>query len=152
MGPTHKLLGASAAYGAAEAVHGTLAIHACLIGAAWVASTLPDADLKLGIPHRGPTHTPLACASVVAVVAVAAGLTVPALAPAIAGGALIGYAMHLIADGLTKHGVPHPLWPLIRRDIHLAPRGLRFLTGGAAERALALAVVVALGLYLNAAY
>lgn len=152
MGPTHKLLGASAAYGAAEAASGTLTVHACLIGAAVVASTLPDADLKLGIPHRGPTHTPLACALVVALVAVAAGLTVPELAPALAAGALIGYVMHLVADGLTKHGVPHPLWPLVRRDIHLAPRGLRFLTGGAAERVLALAVVAGLGLYLNAAY
>lgn len=68
---------------------------------------LPVRLLSL-LPHRGPPHSVLACALVAVACGVAVRLVDPALAPAAAVGVAIGYGGHLAADACTPSGVP--LW------------------------------------------
>jgi inner membrane protein len=75
--------------------------------------------------HRGATHSLLALAGIVALG------ELPFLPWAWAHLGLLvgwGYAFHLLADGLTKSGVPL-LWPLDLRFGFPPLRGLRFTTG-----------------------
>jgi len=74
--------------------------------------------------HRGPLHYPV----------VAIGLWVGAVIlrwpwlPWLA----FGYAVHILADGLTKAGIPW-LGPLSRKHWGLLPKRMRLRTGGAVE-------------------
>ncbi len=63
-------------------------------------------------------------------------------------GLVLGYASHLLGDGLTRSGIPL-LYPNPRR-VHLLPRSLRLLTGSIAEDgAMILLGAAALGLLLR---
>lgn len=50
----------------------------------------------------------------------------------------IGYVGHLLADGITRGGVPF-LGPLVRDDLFLLPKGKRLLVGGKADALVMLA-------------
>lgn len=102
-----------------------------LAAAAFVGATLPDADLKLRIRHRGITHSALACA-LVAWAAVATGLP----------GVAIGYVSHVLADACTPAGV-RALSPLSRRAVHLLPKAARIRTGSVRELIFGLAFAAA---------
>jgi inner membrane protein len=84
-------------------------------------SLLPDADVALGIEHRGPTHS-LAFA---AAAGLAAGGTAAAMKRnAIAYAALTAAAVasHVAVDLLVEGGTPlNPLWPA-GQDIHVHDR------------------------------
>ncbi len=80
--------------------------------------------------HRGRTHTLLALALL------GAGAWYLGLPPwALA--FLAGYASHLIADSLTRSGIPI-LWPITPWRFHLLPFGIRITTGSWLEYALVL--------------
>lgn len=75
--------------------------------------------------HRGATHSLLALAGII----LAGELPFLPWAPLHLGFLLgWGYALHLVADGLTKSGVPL-LWPLEYRAGFPPSRRLRFTTG-----------------------
>ncbi len=149
MGATHAALGALVGLALAAATHSPPDQAALLVGAAALASLLPDVDhpkaairQKLGIAghvaffwlrHRGITHT-LFVWGLVSVVALIA-LPQP-LALAISA----GYASHLIADCLTLSGLPL-LMPLSDRLIHLLPSPFRIRTGSLMESLLFLAIL-----------
>lgn len=61
-------------------------------------STLPDWDIKIGLKHRGFTHS-LLCLGILELIAWV--LYIPLIIPI-----LIGYGSHLIADSFTRYGVP----------------------------------------------
>lgn len=84
--------------------------------------------------HRGITHSALALLAVYLV----ASLYVPVWAYGLA--FVIGYASHLLADGITTSGIPF-LWPLSFRFI---PYFRPVRTGGVLEQVVALGVVAAL--------
>lgn len=89
-----------------------------------VATMLPDADMRLpGVPHRGPTHTPLfAAMSSLALFFVLLAVRVPIdLASILSGSVALAVLAHILADAITPMGVPHPLWPLRNRRIRLPP-------------------------------
>ncbi len=77
--------------------------------------------------HRGPLHYPI----------IALGLWLAATFADLPWLRYIafGYAAHILADALTRAGVP--LWgPFSRRDVGFLPRSLRIRTGSATERLL----------------
>jgi membrane-bound metal-dependent hydrolase YbcI (DUF457 family) len=97
-----------------------------------------------GVKHRGVTHS-LAAAGV----ALALGLGLYAFVPgygAVGPAFALGYASHLVADMLTRGGVPL-LWPK-EGKFHLLPGRLRFRTGSAAEYAVSLLATGLLALLL----
>ncbi|HEY4691113.1 MAG TPA: metal-dependent hydrolase [Anaerolineae bacterium] len=53
----------------------------------------------------------------------------------------VGYAAHLLADMLTRAGIPL-LWPFTDRRFHLLPRPLRVTTGTLVEYLLVLVAVI----------
>ncbi len=160
---THQIAGVGLAAATVAAVDAPGASAAVLIGAAWVGSLLPDADLagarfyrrtrierqvplvwlagmllrlpvRLAtlLPHRGPTHSVLACALATALTGVVAWLIHPDLALAASGGTAIGYGAHIAADACTPSGVP--VWaPFSRRRRWLLPARARIPTGGLRE-------------------
>lgn len=81
-----------------------------------------------GVQHRGLTHRGVIALAVLAVGLVLGRLTGYPDAGLAFG---LGYLSHLLADALTKTGVPL-LWPLPGR-VHLLPPGLRIRTGGLGE-------------------
>lgn len=119
---------------------------------------LLDATLRRGLalmanglarllPHRGITH------SLVTALLLTGGLALLLAAmpswPArgLPFAFLVGYVSHLVADGVTKTGVPL-LLPLMRHRFHLLPRGLRLTTGGTFEQSLFRLLLVVDGLFL----
>jgi membrane-bound metal-dependent hydrolase YbcI (DUF457 family) len=92
-----------------------------LAAAAWVGSTLPDADLALHLRHRGITHSVAACLAVTWL-AVLTGFL----------GLAIGYVSHVVADACTPAGV-RALAPFSRRPVHLLPKAARIRTGSLRE-------------------
>ena len=113
-----------------------------LVGALGWLARLPLRLLTL-LPHRGVTHSIIACAAA----AVLSGLLVaaadPALAGAAAAGMAIGYATHIAGDACTPSGVA--AWaPISRRRYWLLPPGLRIPTGSLREYALTVLVTAGL--------
>jgi membrane-bound metal-dependent hydrolase YbcI (DUF457 family) len=90
-----------------------------------------------GVKHRGLTHYMPTALAVIGL-ATLLGWWIHYPAAGLAFG--LGYFSHLLADGLTKSGVP--AWPY-SGDIHLLPRRLRFRTGSIGE---VIACVIAIGL------
>jgi membrane-bound metal-dependent hydrolase YbcI (DUF457 family) len=112
-----------------------------LVRLAGTLARLPVRLLAL-LPHRGLTHSLLACALATLLSGVLVSLAVPSLAPATAAGAAIGYGSHVAADACTPSGVP--AWaPFSRRRTWLLPARARIRTGGAGEY-LILALLTAL--------
>jgi inner membrane protein len=153
MGHTHLTLGVVFGLGVGIATHSTILESAGLAVIAGLSSILPDIDhpkgqirQKIGLAgdlslfwlsHRGLTHTLLANLAIF----VLSYLLLPELAQwAVVG----GYTSHLIADALTRHGIPL-FWPLSNRSIHLLPRPLRISTGGVIENMLWLVLLVGFG-------
>ncbi len=153
MGKTHLVIGAAAGLGVGVAMGADWRDMLILTGVAALAALLPDIDhpngsirQKMGflghiglfwLSHRGITHTLLA----LAVVELSAFYFLPyALALAVA----LGYLSHLVADMVTRNGLPI-LWPLYRRHLHLLPRPLRISTGGIIETMIFFAVVFLMG-------
>lgn len=169
LGHTHALIGVTTVVGA-QALTGfmephlvqdlptgiTLNISNGLIGA-----LLPDIDANessikrelglagqliqttlglMGVKHRGATHFGLT-ALLVFFVAIYVGryLGYPDLGFAFG----MGYLSHLLADGLTKSGVPL-LWPFYPKSVHLLPKLLRIRTGNSVETLLFIAITVCL--------
>lgn len=91
------------------------------------------------IGHRGPLHYPL----------IALGLWLLATIASLPWLRYIafGYIAHILADGLTRSGVPL-LGPFSKRDVGFLPKKLRIRTGGALEQLLGLAVWGYLGFSL----
>ncbi len=107
--------------------------------------------------HREGTHRPEAwvVASLPALALSFAWLIAPVFPQAdflilsgnftgIAWGFSIGYLSHLIADGMTRHGIPAGFLALLtgRKQFHTLPRGLRIVTGGVAEYVVVAGLVV----------
>ena len=144
MGATHSLVALSGAVVIAsqtttDYTHAGLFIGGCVMHAKG-----PDVDIKLHIPHRGPTtHSLLAVLLYSAVVYSVAAHFWPEYALVVGGGVCLGLVLHLLADALTISGVPL-LWPVVRGDIHLLPRGWRVRTDGRVESVLAFLLSVGL--------
>lgn len=85
------------------------------------AAVAPDFDIRLGIKHRGITHTLIAL-TLIAVV------SVHFLPEGVAICLIAGYASHLLADALTVRGIPF-FSPLVKRNISF----LALRTGGVVD-------------------
>lgn len=143
---SHVVVGGALWWGVAQATGQPT--EPAALGLAALGSLLPDIDhpqswagkrlalvsipLAALIGHRGVTHSLIAVAGFVALLA---GLGVNHLAAPLA----VGYLAHLLADALTVSGVPL-LWPSRR------PYGLRLIrTGSLAEIALIAVLGAGLG-------
>ncbi|MBU2236308.1 metal-dependent hydrolase [Patescibacteria group bacterium] len=62
----------------------------------------------------------------------------------------LGYASHLIADGMTHHGIPL-LWPWKGR-FHFLPKSFRIKTGAVTERILYVMLLLTLALFVMNSY
>lgn len=140
-----------------------IALVALTLPAAAFAGTLPDIDhpsswlgrrlpgvshlVRLVLGHRGGTH------SLLAVLGCFLGLTYlrthtnlsslsVAGATIVTSAILVGYLSHILADALTKSGVPL-LWPL--RKSFRSP--IAFTTGGMVENIVTFIIVVFAGWY-----
>jgi inner membrane protein len=104
------------------------------------AGTLASVSLRLfGVGHRGVTHYGLTTLGVMIVsYLVSARMGYPDAGLALG----VGYLSHVVADALTKHGVP--LWWPISGNFHLLPGLLRIKTGGAGESIFFMLVSAAL--------
>lgn len=112
-----------------------------LIGAVGLAVRIPLVAFAVLARHRGVSHSLLACAALT-IAAAGVVVTLPAPAPVLAGGLVLGYAAHVLADGCTPHGVE--LWaPLSRRRVRFVPRGAHIPTGSVRERLLAVITFLA---------
>jgi inner membrane protein len=121
LGNTHRIIGLATGVAAGLITLNpntifTSAMNAFVISAS---STLPDIDLKLGIKHRGITHS-LAALSIGT--AVMGAFLTPAALPF-----FVGYGMHILADSLTVTGV-QLFWP------HGRMYGLKILRTGKRKR------------------
>jgi membrane-bound metal-dependent hydrolase YbcI (DUF457 family) len=93
------------------------------------AGTLASLSLRLfGAGHRGVTHYGLTSLGVMIIsYLVSARMGYPDAGLALG----VGYLSHVVADALTKHGVP--LWWPLPGNFHLLPGPFRVKTGGAGE-------------------
>jgi membrane-bound metal-dependent hydrolase YbcI (DUF457 family) len=119
-----------------------------LVGATGAALRLPLLAFAVLVPHRGVTHSVLACAAAAGFAALVAAPIGGAAALAAGGGVGIGYAAHLAADGCTPGGVS--LWAPLSGRVWLLPPRARIPTGSLREAALATMVVAALAVVLFA--
>ena len=124
-------MGVGLALVTAQAVDAGTAETVGLAAAAWVGSTLPDADLALHMRHRGITHSAVACLAVTWL-SMATGIL----------GLAIGYVAHVVADAFTPAGVS-ALAPFSRRPVHLLPKRVRIRTGSVRELLFGLAFAAA---------
>jgi membrane-bound metal-dependent hydrolase YbcI (DUF457 family) len=145
MGHTHALIGAlaGAAWGASQGwSHDLVLISAAAAG---VAAIVPDIDHPQGeirqrmgifsrlldwLPHRGITHT----IGALAVFALAFTLWTGDIRLAMPG--ILGYSSHLIADMMTKSGIPLFL-PFHAGRWWALPKPLRLRTAGMSEQFIA---------------
>ena len=125
MGRTHAAAGLASGLVLSLAQHDPFIQAFVLALVTEAAALLPDIDLKIGLKHRGITHSLLA----LALIAGAAWYVDHRLALPIA----VGYSSHLILDMLTIWGIP-VLWPVQKRF-----RLAKFSTGGLFDRLLAIA-------------
>jgi len=104
------------------------------------AGTLTSFSLRLlGVGHRGATHYGLTTLGVmVAGYQVSAQMGYPDAGLALG----VGYLSHIVADALTKHGVP--LWWPLPGNFHLLPGPFRVKTGGMGESMFFMLVSAAL--------
>lgn len=98
-------------------------VIAAAISLGTLAAVLPDWDLRLHIPHRGPTHSVIVCAILTVGAAVAASFVMPPAVLLVA--VVVGLALlsHLLAD-LTNKTPMALLWPVRRK--RLRPRWLPY--------------------------
>ncbi|MCA9941551.1 MAG: metal-dependent hydrolase [Anaerolineales bacterium] len=110
------------------------------------AVNLVDAYLRRGVatgansvaeylPHRGITHSLLTCLLLTGLLALLVSFMPAWPTRGLPFAFLVGYVSHLVADGVTKTGIPL-LMPLTRHRFHLLPRRLRLTTGGIFEQTL----------------
>jgi len=128
------MIGLLCGFALAQTQHETIIPALAIAGVTSIAAVAPDLDLRLGIKHRGITHTLIAFALVVVACAWIPErfwLYIP-----------LGYASHLIADMLTVRGIPLA-YPVMRVRIRL----MRLRTGGAVDRMIRIAAALAF-LYL----
>lgn len=98
----------------------------------------------LALGHREGSHwAPIWIAASVGVYLV----TVAPLGPWPGAGFALGFLTHLIADGLTKSGLP--LIPNAPWRMHLLPRPLRIRTGSPTETTVTMVYTVALGVVVG---
>lgn len=168
MGKTHDVVGLTTAVGVGYATGIGLPATGVLAVAALAGSRLPD-DLEGGfLPHRGITHRVWFVGVVAVVVWLAVfglwnwgwfqdhvltygeteGTSIDGLGMAIglllAGGIAIGYAMHLVADMCTIHGLDVGKKKNGKpRRVHLLPERFRIRTDGVPEHMLRLGIYTA---------
>ena len=107
---------------------------------------LPALVVRETFGHRGAMHSVAAGVVVCTVVEYVAQLVgVPSFGAALAW----GYAAHLLADMLTRRGVPL-LWPLTRRRVSF-PRPVTVRTGGFGEAIYLAATGAVVALYASGA-
>lgn len=129
-GKTHQALGLLAGAGAAVALNaGPYELYAAT-GACFIASRVPDWDqcapLSWFVVHRGVTHWFLTALILAALIAAGtASLAGPEWVLPVAGGFLLGYVLHLLADMATPQGL-RALRPFTTRRVHVLPRPIRF--------------------------
>lgn len=163
-GPTHELIGVSAAVVASRGLQLDPVQTAGLAACAFATSRLPD-RIEPKLPawvtqtrgmhwaaHRHLSHWALTCVLITALAGfVALMLAGAVIAGIVAGGTGIGYGMHLVADSCTPHGTP-ALAPFHRECVWLLPRGYRIRTGSGVETLLATLILAGLLFLLYRAY
>lgn len=124
---THTAVGLASGFSLAHLQHDPLALGLALALATQIAAVLPDQDLRLGLKHRGVTHSLLALALMIGT----AWYVDHRLALAVG----VGYGSHLLLDSLTIWGIP-ALWPVQNRF-----RLAKLRTGGRFDHLLCLAAL-----------
>ncbi|GAC1431755.1 MAG: hypothetical protein NVSMB65_05260 [Chloroflexota bacterium] len=111
----------------------------------WVSRFFSSVFRVLALGHREGSHWLPVWAAASAGVYL---LTVARLGLWPGAGFALGFLTHLIADGLTKAGLP--LVPSTRRRLHLLPRHLRIRTGSRVETVVTVIYTLILGAVLGA--
>lgn len=109
----------------------------------WSIARLLDI-IHIALPHRGPSHWGITWLGLTFALALAcrAFLLPDQLWQAF----MVGYASHLVADGVTRAGVKF-FAPFYKRPIHLLPRRLTIRTGSDQEFWMMCLFLAILGLY-----
>ncbi len=143
-GRTHAAIGVAAGLLLASTMSADPVNTVGLAAISGVAALFPDIDspeskisrragpvrgLFAGVSHRGLTHSLVALALLLLIIPLSFNLFVVVF---------IGYASHLLADSMTKVGIPL-LWPKAQY-VHLLPKGYRLTTGGQIETLIFLLV------------
>lgn len=116
------------------------ALSAWPVAIAYAASRLPD-QLEVGrIDHRKITHWPLTAGALLTGLwfGLAEIGSQEGAAAILVLFVAVGYVGHLLADGITRAGLPF-LGPFWKRDFHLLPKRWRVRTGGKADAMVMLA-------------
>lgn len=119
-GLTHRVLGAEVGIGmaavGASIHHLALPVGLSIVVGAgalgMLAAQVPDWDLRLHLPHRGPTHSVIVCALLTTAATIAAHVIMPAALLLVA--VVVGLALlsHLAAD-MTNKTPMALLWPVL---------------------------------------
>jgi inner membrane protein len=126
---THAAAGLASGFALAYLQHDTFVPGMVIALSTELAALLPDLDLKLGLKHRGVTHSLPALAFItVLALWVERRLALPVA---------IGYSSHLFLDMLTVYGIPL-LWP-----VHNRFRLAKLRTGGRIDHLLSMMAVCA---------
>ncbi|MCL4251787.1 MAG: metal-dependent hydrolase [Anaerolineae bacterium] len=148
MGVNHAAIGQASAMMWALSAGATLDQALVAGGISALAAILPDIDHPSGqirqrmgiasvllfwLKHRGITHTLLAF--------VAVGVGSSQLLPLYhAIPVIIGYGSHLVADAMTRSGIPF-WYPLYKKPVHLLPSFMRLRTNGLVEHLIGAAAL-----------
>ena len=97
--------------------------------------------LLVMLPHRGITHSLVACVAVTVAAGFLTSLVAPTVATELATGVAIGYAAHIAADACTPGGVAL-FAPLSKKRRRLVPRAACIPTGSAREAVVAALLTV----------
>lgn len=149
LGKTHLMVGALAGAALAANLQADIPTSIGMWAAGGLGALLADIDtpgsmisrrarparlLVFWLKHRGVTHSLLILCFV--------GLLAYRLAAEFGIALALGHASHLLADMMTKDGVPL-LWPYPRR-LHVLPPFFRLTTGGLIEQLVSLAATIGL--------
>lgn len=115
-GKTHTFASLATSLLVADAIPTMMGKLAFVVGAG-VTATLADIDLKLGIRHRGHTHS-LTGVLVFSLCIIPLGIN------PLSTGLIWGYMMHILADSFTVYGT-YPFYPNKRYRLRLG----KFKTG-----------------------
>lgn len=138
MKPTHSAFALAGALAVVHVTDPAPAAGAILVAVTMTTAMLPDKMEGSLFEHRGATHRWWMGVLLVALLGVALLWASVPFAVWITAGLAVGFGMHLVADGMTRSGLPGRGG----RRVHFLPRWLRPRTGQVSETPFRVAAVI----------